>query len=288
MENKPKLYFMHNTILVPVDFSKPSENALKIAASLAKTNQSHLIILHLMEIDNPGIGNYQIDSEKMQELMRISREKFAVLLDKSHLQNVKVTDLIQMGNAHESVNSTVEKYAVNLIIAANEGEHKNHFEVTTKKIIENASVPVLVIKNETNEVRLRKVMLATNFSSKNLNAYYKVKALTNAFNAELRLAYVNTPDEGFRSSNEIWELAQKFLENTKDPFNSEKLIIHNDYSIEKGILNAAHSFGADAVVVPMYQKTGFIHFFSADVAKDVTSTADMPVITFKVANATET
>ena len=37
-------------ILVPIDFSAHSENALKVAAQIAKKNNSEIHLLHMLEI----------------------------------------------------------------------------------------------------------------------------------------------------------------------------------------------------------------------------------------------
>ena len=38
------------TILVPTDFSKHAENALKVAAQIAKKNDGEIILLHMLEL----------------------------------------------------------------------------------------------------------------------------------------------------------------------------------------------------------------------------------------------
>src|SRR5699024_5917060 len=43
-------------ILVPVDFSDHSAHALKIAADLARKNNLEIIVLHVMEVEEPLMG----------------------------------------------------------------------------------------------------------------------------------------------------------------------------------------------------------------------------------------
>lgn len=47
------------TILVPVDFSKYSEYALKVAANLAKQHQAEIIALHMMGISDAVLSKNQ-------------------------------------------------------------------------------------------------------------------------------------------------------------------------------------------------------------------------------------
>ena len=45
-------------IIVPIDFSEQSENALKVAASLAKDHDASLYVLHMLEL-SPAIMSDQ-------------------------------------------------------------------------------------------------------------------------------------------------------------------------------------------------------------------------------------
>ena len=37
------------SIIVPIDFSEQSENALKVAAALARKNKAEIVALHMLE-----------------------------------------------------------------------------------------------------------------------------------------------------------------------------------------------------------------------------------------------
>jgi nucleotide-binding universal stress UspA family protein len=41
-------------ILIPTDFSKSAENALKVAAQIAKKNNGEIILLHMLELPSQG------------------------------------------------------------------------------------------------------------------------------------------------------------------------------------------------------------------------------------------
>lgn len=51
-------------IIVPVDFSIHSENALKTAAFLAKENNAEIIIVHMLELSNAIINQSEYSAQK--------------------------------------------------------------------------------------------------------------------------------------------------------------------------------------------------------------------------------
>ena len=48
-------------LLVPTDFSKPAQNAVKTAASIAKKTNAEIILLHVIE--QPGEGSFNVEGE---------------------------------------------------------------------------------------------------------------------------------------------------------------------------------------------------------------------------------
>lgn len=274
------------TIVVPVDFSKPSENALKLAADLAKRNNFKMIVLHVMEIDDPVMGSeqYYVDDRKMLFFMKLAGEKFNRFLDRDYLKELEITDLVEIGTTVHGIVHTLEKYHANLIVmgATGAGGTTSTLGSTTEKVIRNAEIPVLILKNDLKKIPLRKIVFASDFSLENLPAYRKTQQFTDDFHAELKLIYVNTPGEHFKSSQEIDEKIRHFLHETETSYDPENVIVHSDYSIEQGVLNAAHVHSADLIVMPTHGRKGLAHFFSGSIAEDVTNHSTLPVLTFKI------
>lgn len=275
------------TILVPVDFSTPSENALKVAASLAKKNHAEIIVLHVMEIAEPLMGTeqYYMGDQKMVFFLKLAQQKFAGFLDKEFLEGIKVTDLIEVGSTAHGIAHMVEKHPVDLIVMGSKGSsglEEMLIGSNTEKVVRNSEVPVLVIKNDIQEFHVRKVVFASDFSMENLPAYQKAKRFAADFNAEMKLMYVNTPGDKFKSTSEIREKMRGFLSHTETSYRPENIIVYNDYTVEYGVLNGAHFFSVDLIAMPTHGRKGLAHFFTGSIAEDVTNHSNIPVITFKI------
>ncbi len=275
------------TILVPVDFSKPSENALQVAAKLAKINRAEIIVLQVMEIAEPlmGTGQYYVEDQKMLFFMKLGQKKFREFLNKDFLKDSKITDKIEIGSTATGIAKIVEMDAVDLIVMGSKGSsglEEVLIGSNTEKVVRNSEIPVLVIKNEMKDFDIRRVVFASDFGLKNLPAYRKAKAFATDFNAELKLLYINTPGDKFKSTQEIRETMRGFLNNTEIPYSPDNIQVYNDYSIDKGVLNAADYMDADLIAMPTRGRKGLSHFFAGSIAEDVTNHSEIPVITFKI------
>jgi nucleotide-binding universal stress UspA family protein len=99
----------------------------------------------------------------------------------------------------------------------------------------------------------------------------------------MHLLYVNTPDNGFKSSTEIDRLIAKFLKQAEGDLESySKVHVVADYSVEKGILNFANNIGADLVAVATHGRRGLAHFFEGSISEDIANHSTLPVMTFKM------
>nr|AWJ66201.1 putative universal stress protein [uncultured bacterium] len=58
--------------------------------------------------------------------------------------------------------------------------------------------------------------------------------------------------------------------------------IHNDYSVERGILNYSETSGADIIGIPTHGRKGLSHFFMGSIGEDVANHSKIPVVTFKI------
>lgn len=277
---------MH-TILVPIDFSKPSENALKVAAHLAGRTKSHIIILHVIEVTEPLMGTeqYNVDDGNMIFFMQLARRKFTEFLDQNYLEGIQITDLVEVGTPGKGIKHTVEKHGVDLIVMGANGSNDNEKKAigsNTEKVIRNSDLPILIIKNELVRPNIKKIVFASDFGLEQLPAYQKAKIFARDFYTELQLIYVNTPGENFKSSQEINLKMHDFVTDLDTPYSSENAVVHNDYTVEEGVLNAAHVHSADLIVMPTHGRKGLAHFFSGSIAEDVTNHSNIPVLTFRI------
>jgi len=280
---------MMKNILVPVDFSKPSENALHVAVELAKDNDAKITILHVMELAESVFGSSQfnIADDNIIFFMKLAKKKFDEFLQLDFLDGVEHIDVVDVGPTAQVIIKNVEKQNADIVVMGSTGASKSVIDEVfvgsnTEKLVGGTNVPVLVVKDKMKNFNIKNVLFGSNFKKESLPAFKKTKDFAESFGAELKLLYINQPGNEFKSSTEIYEHMRDFLHQTKTPINNKNIIIHSDYSLKEGVINAAKTYKADLITITTRGNSGFTHFFTGSVADEVVRDSTLPVLTFKI------
>ena len=271
-------------ILVPTDFSKHAEYALKVAAQIAKKDTSEIIIIHMLEL--PTTGNDAItSSHEIPELMLFKNaaiSKLDSLMDAPYLQGIKVSKVIQFELAFDGIMNNGKSENADLIVMGSHGAsgfQEMFIGSNTEKVVRNSEVPVLVIKREEENFNAKQFVFASDFSEEIKKPFEKVVAFANKFDSHIYLLNINTPNN-FKSTR----VAQKAMDEFTAEFkiNNFSTHIYNDINVEKGILNFAKGIDADIIGMSTHGRKGLSHFFNGSISEDLVNHAKRPVITFKI------
>ncbi|WP_319760872.1 universal stress protein [Maridesulfovibrio sp.] len=135
-------------ILIPVDDSKHSDNAVKYSIALAEVSGASLILLHCHRPVPTGLGepNFQ------KAIDNATRESYAILEKKTALlkgKNISYEEKILGGSTAKSIKSVAETEHCDLIIMGSKGKSDLEGLVVgsvTHKVLHTVDCPVLVIK----------------------------------------------------------------------------------------------------------------------------------------------
>jgi len=271
-------------IIVPVDFSIQSENALKVAASLAKKYKATIFALHMLELNDAYITSSQAaHPEQTVFLLKLAEKRFNEFLSKPFLKDVNVKPIIKHFKVFSEVNEVAEANNADLIIMGSHGTD-GLMEIfvgsNTEKVVRNADIPVLVIKNDMESFLPEKMLFACDLADENINAYQRAKYISNLLNVSLHILYINTPGDNFLSSQDIDDKIAKFSNAVGAEFIDVK--VYNDYTVEKGVLNYAEDHNIDLIGITTHGRKGLAHFFRGSIGEDIANHSVLPVITFKI------
>lgn len=274
-------------IIVPVDFSEYSEYALKTAAKLAKKNDAELLVLHMLEMSDIILSSSDaLQNQKAAFFFKLAEQKFEEFLKKDYLNDVKVTPIVKHFKVFSEVDDVAKKHNADLIVMGSHGTSGvMEFFVgsNTERVVRNAEIPVLVVKNTISQINFDVVTFACDFSEECINAYKNAMTMFSKTGSKVYFVYVNLPNDRFRSSQEMEKRVFNFF--TQADGNIDKMEdVHyvSDYTVENGILNFSNKIGADLIAMPTHGKKGLAHFFEGSVGEDVANHATLPVITFKI------
>ena len=279
------LYFLiMKRILVPTDFSKHAEYALRVAAQIAKKNNSKIYLLHMLELPHQGSDAVSSGSAipQIMYFKEMAINKLETLMDADFLEGINVSEIIQFGKAFDGIMEISKKNSVDLIVMGSHGAsgyEEMFIGSNAEKVVRSSDVPVLVIKNEIEEFKANKLVFASDFSDEIKKPFAKLVEFATIFNSHLDLVMINTPNS-FKSTAVAEKIMSDFLEETN--FTNYSTHIYNDVNVEKGILNYSSSVDADLIGMCTHGRTGFSHFFNGSISEDLVNHTVRPVITFKI------
>ena len=272
-------------IVVPVDFSQQSEYALQVAVSLAKRYGSEILVLHMLELNQAMItSNEGVHPEQTVFLIKMAEKRFKDFLEKPYLEGVEITPIIKHYKVFSEVNEVAKDHGAELIVMGSHGADgltEIFVGSNAEKVVRNAEVPVIVVKGEMTDFKIERFVFACDFKLESVSAFMRAKAFSELLSAELNLVYINTPGDDFLSASDAYERINKFLLKANS---SDEVVIHNDYSVEKGVLNYSEKNGADAIGIPTHGRKGLAHFFMGSIGEDIANHSKIPVVTFKISD----
>ena len=272
------------TILVPIDFSTYSENALKVAAKIALKNNSEIHLLHMLEIPNQ-MNDAVYSSVPTPEIIlfiKKAEEKVQEIAQQKFLDGIKIFQHIKFEGAFSGILSYIKNNNTDLIVMGSHGIsgiEEILLGSNTEKVVRLSNVPVLVIKKETIEFKGEHFVFASDFSEETKKPFQKMLDFTRIFNARLSLVMICTP-----SSFKTTALAEKIINNYIQQFEIENytVSIYNDTNIENGIINFSNKVKADLIGLSTHGRTGMAHFFTGSISEDLVNHTARPVLTFKI------
>jgi nucleotide-binding universal stress UspA family protein len=142
----------YKRILVPIDFSAHSKNALTASVTLAKKFNSELILIYVVEaaIYPADFGFAQVALPSLEREMRERGETELNKLVKSQIDGaVPARTIIRSGKPFLEIIKTAEEEKADLIVIATHGhtgvEHIL-FGSTAEKVVRKAPCQVLVVR----------------------------------------------------------------------------------------------------------------------------------------------
>ncbi len=274
-------------ILVPVDFSKKSEEALKVAAKIAKKINGEIYVLHLLDIPSGEVdfidGNQIPQGPMAMMLFNTTHEKFDEFLDKDYLDNIPVYEKVMTDSPVEGIADFANQNNIDFIVMGSHGTSGlEEFFVgsNTEKVVRSSKIPVLVIKKPADEFKVEKVVIAGKFAGLHINEFKKIMAFLEMFKPEIYLLRVNTISN-FKSTKELDEIFNNFLKKVSE-YKNLKPVIYDDYTVQEGIFNFADKINADLIALSTRGRQGIMHFLSDSIAENVVNAAKQNILTIKL------
>ena len=228
------------------------------------------------------MGSRSNDLPEALFFMKLAHKRFAEIMAQPYLQGITVHEKVQFHAAFEGIMETSKECDCDLIIMGSKGA--NGFQEmfvgsNTEKVVRTSEIPVLVIKNDHPDFRVRNFVFATDFDEEARKILPQVTRFARFFESKLHLVYINTASN-FRSSEDAEQQMTEFMKDCD--FDNYTLNVFNDRTVESGILNFAKKLDSNLVGIGTHGRSGIAHFFNGSISEDLVNHANRPVITFKL------
>lgn len=269
-------------IIVPTDFSVQAENALRVAADMARENGGEIFLLHLLDLPLHLANNASSNLPEAVFFMKLAKEKFDNLTNSDFLHGVTVHGHVETGATFTGIMDTVKRHQGDLIVMGSHGADgvKNMFVGSnTEKVVRNSEVPVLIVKERKKSLDVNNMVFATDLDPKSAGALKEASEFAKKTKCQLHLLYVNTPAR-FLTTGRAEKMVTQYLKNID--VEPTDYTIYNDYSIEEGVFNYTKEIKGDIIGIANHGPKGISHFFNGSVSDDIVNHSALPVVTFRI------
>lgn len=301
-EDNP-LAFKIEKILVPLDFSPASVEALDYAVSIAKQFQAAIHLAHVYPPDEAssaaGAGHLLFQSAEAIE--RLNEELTGI--HQKHVPTFRPENChIRGGQPYQEIVRLAREIDADLIVLATRGHSGlKHLLLgsTAERVVRSGPCPVLVTrkrKRKSKEGRelfaIRTILVPTDFSQCSLAGTEYAAFLARRVGAKLRLFHAMYPYTNYvfvdRAGVRMSGLAEAMEETARQEMDALKQMdflrdlpvqteIRPGYSVDE-ICAAAGDPKIDLVVTSTHGRTGLKHALIGSVAEHVARYAERPVL----------
>lgn len=278
-------------ILIPVDFSECSQLAAAYAASIARRTSGEIMLLHVLDVEepDPGLGSTGswAGSEAVSTVpyvigrMKRVKKQMEEFISENGLEGIPVHDFIEMGEPGTKINEGAEKHDADIIIMGTHGSSGfNEFIIgsVAEKVSQHATRPVITIRENAN-ANPKNIVFASDFSSESEAVFEKVKEFAYLFKSRITLVKVID-----KAADKIRNESLHDLHSFADAHGLD----HSDCAVwpasktEEGILLFAKQQNADLIAVGTHGRGGLSRFFNSSLAAELVNHSFSPVLTINI------
>lgn len=238
-------------LLVPIDFSTCSKNALSNAVQLAERMHMEVLLFHsvLMPIglaDGVPAGNIGYDFEELEKSARIRIGKLVEGMPE--LSNISFRSIIQYGSLHESINELSKDEEIDLIIMGTHGASgiaKALIGSNAYHVIKHVKIPVIALPEKADISRMKHIALAGDYRNvPDHDSIHLVSDIVKAFLAQLHIIHIDQGDVLVKEQIDIARSMEKYLKHINHSFHFRKFD-----DVEEGLIEFAKEVNIEMIAM---------------------------------------
>lgn len=263
-------------ILVGVDYSENSINALKTASRVSNSRELPLVCYHILDEDMLRDAT-RTKSFVKEEILELAQTKLDGFI-REHLGTAnEISSLVTIGNPFVETIQLIEKHDVNMLVLGSRGfQTKEYYQVgaLASKCARKAPVDLMLVR-DTQVHPFKRIIACVDFSENSIQALDRAAKVAELNNADLRIIHIQKPHiysdvemgwlgPAFPQKEEVdlTKLYQTQLHELKEEIekkydlNSVSTRIYRSASASEGIYIGLKEFQAELCVLCTRGRTG--------------------------------
>lgn len=264
-------------IIVPVDFSGESMNAIELALMISAKTKFNIQMVYVMKqsTDYPHVT--------LEEEQRFARSKFKELQVKYEHQLGSGTDLsyiIKKGKIYEEVVDQAEAFDESLIVVSTHGASGfEEFFIGSNafRIITASERPVIAIRHGVTPKSFYNILLPVDFTSETRQKVPYTAELASIFGAKVHILAVSSGnDEELIQRLKSWavQVSEYLDENGVESVT----VMHHGDNISDTIIDYAKKEKIDLISIMTEQRSSITNFVLGNNAQQMLSKSPVPVL----------
>uniref|UniRef100_UPI00404B27A3 universal stress protein n=1 Tax=Fulvivirga sp. TaxID=1931237 RepID=UPI00404B27A3 len=186
-------------ILVPIDFSDCSKNALKVAIMLAKKWSANLHLVNAMSIPTGNVttGSYMHIEPYIQDQEAATKKYFEELQKEiPEIGSVAYHIRQHISSIPEAIHTEIASKSIDVVVMGTKKSHgllEKILGSVASEIISTSLIPVMVIPESATSMKVNKIGFAADFKDLKISQHLSlVSMMAQVFNARIVAFNVNT------------------------------------------------------------------------------------------------
>jgi nucleotide-binding universal stress UspA family protein len=277
-------------ILVPIDFSDVSENAVAFAIELAKKMRGEVTLYHSIYFNNFydfQFGDYGAIATMTDEVKVDAEKRMQSFIDKLET-DVKISYNITSDSLVSAIKGLVKDEGYDLVVVGTHGcsgLEEVFVGSNAERVVRHAPCPVISIPGSVNLSEIRKVLVPINLFELRAGFLTQIANLQSIFQCELEFIWVSQPEISPEREEELGKELFKVFKSYD--LNNYSFFVINNINPEHGIFIEAKETKADMVAMATHARRGILHWLSGSMTEDTVNHLDVPVWTFKLDKSEE-
>lgn len=264
-------------ILVPIDFTPASRNAIAYAAQLATTFKAEMYLLHAFMEPLPAseapvawmITGSELQDEKdkqMNDEIKFLKQSYPVVVSGS----------VIIGHKGKVIHEMAQEIKADLVVMGMKNEKKSRIMGSTTFVaIRKAGVPVLIIPEHASFVPIKHMVVAADFNELNdVSCFDLLFKLVDQYDASVQVFHVH-PKGVEMTASEVPGKMQLGHVFSRYSFQYQEV---EDDDVEHGILEFIKNHPTDLLVMVAHHHSIFERLFGRVMTQSIALKSSVPIL----------